>query len=271
MFCHRIVALAGLGLPIFTLLVLSCPLNAQVVTNEDGKPSSSINSQLPDKKNEDDESASSGSSDIPPLITRPIPYPYFATGPSLMGAGYSAFAWRVEGGLTGESNHFVMNGDAAYDNGRQVNDGDQPNPKGHDRYLNAGLYGRFGKKLFTGNCFVGLGWRWNQLSTTNYVKTANRPQIGGGCDVTSGRDFSMRIVSNWVLAGDDWQNGVHGPEFTFSFPSPRERRHWFWRETLGVYRFHETVTERGNVQLTQSQRADRSTMVNLNFSIIYRF
>ena len=210
-------------------------------------------------------------------MMRLTPHPYGYVGPSLMGGGYAPIAWRVEAGLHVESTHLVIPIGLAYDNGRPANDADQPNPKGHDRYLDAASYFRPDSLLFSGRAFFGFGWRWSQLCTTNYTKTSNRPQIGGGYDLmlrscpVCRRDFSMRIVMNWVLGGNDWQNGSHGPEIAISIPSPRERRHWFWQERVGIYRFHETVTDRSNIPLTLSQRADRSFACYGNFGIVYRF
>jgi len=67
-----------------------------------------------------------------------------------MGGGYAPVAWRVEVGLTVESTHWVIPIGAAYDNGRQVNDADQPNPKGHDRYLSSAIDFRPGSDCFPG-------------------------------------------------------------------------------------------------------------------------
>jgi SAM-dependent methyltransferase len=36
-------------------------------------------------------------------------------------------------------------------------------------------------------------------------------------------------------------------------PAPSERRHWLFREGLGIYRFHETVTGPTNLLLTRLQ------------------
>jgi hypothetical protein len=74
----------------------------------------------------------------------------------------------------------VLVAEAACDAGRQVNDGAQPNPKGHDRYLAAAAYFRPPWRLASMEPFLGFGWRTNQLSTTSYSKGADRPQIGGG-------------------------------------------------------------------------------------------
>lgn len=214
---------------------------------------------------------------LDPFMTRLTPHPYIFVGPSLMGAGYAPLAYRVEGGLNVESTHCLMSVSGAYDNGHQVNDGDQPNPKGHDRYLDAAVGFRPAQSGVLGNVFFGFGWRWSQLSTTNYTKTANRPQIRGGFDIThhpcSGcdRDFSMRLAVSWVMTGHDWQNGSHGPELTASIPSPRERRHLFYQERLGIYRFHATVTDRSDRSLVQSEQADRHFACYATFGILYRF
>lgn len=54
-------------------------------------------------------------------------------------------------------------------------------------------------------------------------------------------------------------------------PSPRENRHWFYRETVAVYRFHTSVTDPSNVFLTQQQRAAKQFDAFTNLGILYRF
>jgi hypothetical protein len=56
-----------------------------------------------------------------------------------------------------------------------------------------------------------------------------------------------------------------------TWPSPREKRHWFYRQELGIYRFHESVTEPTNLSLTQLQRSQKSTDCFADFGILYRF
>ncbi len=211
----------------------------------------------------------------PEVLTKPVPHPYIALGPALMSGGYAPLAYRAEVGIDLESTHAIFRALAAYDNGHKINDNDQPNPKGHDRYLETAAYYRFRGRL--GGWFVGTGWRWNQLSTTNYTKGGTKPEFGGGYDLVTHRcevckrDFSMRINVDWVMAGTDWQNGVHGPAMTFSFPAPSEKRHWLFRESLGVYRFYTTVTEPQNLALTQSQRDNRAFTSTADFALVYRF
>jgi hypothetical protein len=170
-----------------------------------------------------------------------------------------------------------MKAGAAYDDGHIVNDGDQPNPKGHDRYLESAIYFRPPIEPLSGRWFVGGGFTWSQLSTTNYTKGGSRPLIGGGYDLVSRlcpscrREFSMRIAMDWLMAGSDWQNGSDGPQITFTLPGLREQRHWFLRERLGVYRFHDTVTDRTNLSLTQEQQSNKHFDSFLDLGIIYRF
>ena len=223
-------------------------------------------------------------SEVEPLLTRLTPHPYFYLGPSFLGGGgYAMFAYRAEGGLNVESRRWVMKALAAYDNGRKVDDNDQPNPNGHDRYLDGGIYFRpasFPSRLSflgAGHWFLGVGYRWSQLSTSNYTKGNNRPQIGGGYDLVKRscsecrRDFSMRIGLDWVMTGNDWQNGSHGPETTITIPSPRENRHWFFQDRIAVYRFHETVTEPTNAQLTRFQESQKGIDNFVDTGIVYRF
>ncbi|MGB8061783.1 MAG: hypothetical protein WCF26_07800 [Candidatus Sulfotelmatobacter sp.] len=265
---HRRIALIIFLVPI----VLALPSDAQRSTEN---PTSSA-SQSSASSGQNPNTMPTHNSELEPLMTGFIPHPYACFGPSLMGAGYAPVAWRGEAGLNVESTPLVIAIGAAYDNGRLVNDAGQSDPNGHDRYLDVAGYFRPRSLLFSGRGFVKFGWRWSQLSTTNYTKTSNRPQIGGGFDIVPGscsfcrNDFSMRIVVNWVLAGNDWQNGSHGPEITLFLPSPREQRHWFFQERVGVYRFHETVTDRGNIPLTLSQGADRTFGCYVTFGIMYR-
>jgi hypothetical protein len=199
------------------------------------------------------------------LLTKPIPHPYISLGPSLMPGGYAPLAYRAEGGIDLESNHFMLHALGAYDNGHKTDDNDQPNPKGHDRYLEGGAYFRA-----KSGWFVGAGWRWSELSTTNYSKAGSRPEFGGGYDLRS-RDFSMRMETDWITAGDDWQNGSHGPIITVTFPAPCEKRHFFWRQSVGVYSFHDTVTDRTNLSLTRLERSNKSMDSNLDGGLLFRF
>jgi hypothetical protein len=223
-------------------------------------------------------------SEVEPLLTRLFPHPYLLFGPALGGGGYRPLALRVETGLNVESRHWVMKALAAYDNDRKTDDGTQPNPKGHDRYLDGGIYFRPSwlpsQLAFLGTpdrWFFGGGYRWSQLSTTNYTKGGSRPQFGGGRDFVMRscslcrRDFSMRVAVDYFTAGTDWQNGSHGAEVTLTFPRPRENRHWFWREQIEIYRYHQSVTDPTNIALTREQLSNKGVDSASNFGIFYRF
>jgi hypothetical protein len=206
-----------------------------------------------------------------------VPMPYLDVGPSLMGGGYSVWAYHVAGGVNLEGTHWIFRSLAEYDDGRKRDDNDQPNPKGHDRSLNGALYFRPARAGWTRDLYFGAGYRWSQLSTTNYTKGSNRYQVGCGYDwfmrtcESCRRDYSMRINVDWVTAGNDWQNGSHGPDVNLIWPSPRERRHFFWKEEIAVYRFHTTVTESNNAYLTRQQLASKSFDSFAEFGIMYRF
>jgi hypothetical protein len=215
------------------------------------------------------------------LLTRPIPRPYLYLGPSLMPGGYATFAYRLEGGIDLESKRAIVHAAGAYDNGSKTNDNDQPNPKGHDRYLEGQAYYQLPRMRFVAewltDWFAGPGYLWSQLSTTNYTKGANRPEFGGGVDIiTYGcdgcrRNFSMRATVDYFTGGNDWQNGSHGVTVGITIPTPRERRHWFYYERVTVFRFHETVTEPTNLPLTLQQQADMSWTSSEDMGIVYRF
>lgn len=206
------------------------------------------------------------------VLNSPIARPYISAGLSLMGAGYARLAYRIEAGIDMESTHAIVRALGAYDDGHQIHDADQPNPHGHDRYLEGAAYFRTRSRWF-----LGLGWRWNRLYTTNYTKGGSGPEFGGGYDINlrscrvCSRYFSMRIEADWVIAGTDWRNGSHGINTHLTFPANSEKRHWFWRQSVGAYAFHQTVTEPTNLPLVQFQLSKKGVEADANFAIVYRF
>lgn len=191
-----------------------------------------------------------------------------------MGGGYRSVALLEGVGLRLDTEHLLFDANATYDNGRKTNDATQPNPKGHDRGLKGSIYYR----LSSGWAFGG-GARWSQLSTTNYAKTAWRPTAGVSKDfftaecVESGcrDDFTMRIGADYVTKGSDWQNGSQGVDLSIYLPSPSAKRHLFYRETIGLYRFYDTVTDRNNKYLTQQQMGNHHSNCFVEFTVMYRF
>jgi len=81
----------------------------------------------------------------------------------------------------------------------------------------------------------------------------------------------MRISADYVMPGSDWQNGSQGPLFSLYMPSPSIKKHIFYRETFGVYRVHETVTDRTNRPLTEEQTSNRAWNSFVELTIMYRF
>lgn len=207
---------------------------------------------------------------------RLLPRPYVAAGPSLMGGGYAPLAWSGGAGLYVESTHFLFTAGAAYDNGHKTDDADQPNPKGHDRYLSGGADYRL-----SSGWFFGGGYGWSQLSTSNYTKGGSRPKFGGGIDLIDHGNcapreacksaFSMRLSMYYLMKGTDWQNGSQGPQIGVTIPSPSQHGHVFFHEVLGIYRYHTTVTDPSNLELTREQTSQHSWGGNLDFSLMYRF
>jgi len=203
-----------------------------------------------------------------------VPHPYAFAGGEGMGAGYAPVAILGGAGLRVDSKHMLLDTDAWYDNGHKKNDGQEPNPKGHDR----GLVGSAYFRLPSGWSFGG-GVRWSQLSTTNYVKSALRPTLGGSKDYFHSHcriekcatDFSMRLGLDYLLKGSDWQNGLQGPLMTLFIPSPSVKGHIFYRETLGIYRFYDTVTDRVDPLLTREQMSNHHWDSFAEFTIMYRF
>lgn len=203
-----------------------------------------------------------------------MPHPYVGVSAELMGGGYAPLAAKGTIGFQVQSRWLSFDASAAYDNGHKSNDGTQPNPKGHDRYLATTAYLRL-----PSGWFVGPGARWSQLSSTNYTKSAWRPTFGGAKDFLTSDclkencvgQFNFRISADYVLPGNDWQNGSQGPSISFWFPSPSVRRHFYLRETIEVYRFHDTVTDRTDLALTREQQRNHSHDSFAEFALIFRF
>jgi hypothetical protein len=213
-----------------------------------------------------------GEADQQPAVL--LPRPFFYVGAALMGGGYAPLAAEAGAGLRIDSRHFLASAEGTYDNGHKTNDGTGNNPKGHDRGLVGAAYFRL-----SSGWFAGAGARWSQLSTTNYTKGSWRPTFGGGKDYFHKRcaaedciaDFSMRLGVDYLLPGSDQVNAVQGPLISFYMPSPSAKGHLFFRETVGIYEFHTTVTEPSNSILTQQQIGQRSVTGFSELTLMYRF
>lgn len=203
-----------------------------------------------------------------------VPRPYAFAGPKQMGAGYAPMAVVGGVGVRIDAHHLLLDANTWYDTGHKTGDNDQPNPKGRDRGLAGAAYYR----LPAGWAF-GAGARWNELSTTNYHKSAVHPTFGGNKDYfrTScvgegcGRPFSARIGVDYVMKGTDWRNGSQGPLFTLFVPSPSAKAHMFFRESVGVYRVYDTVTDRTDSVLNLQQMSNHSFQAFAEFTAMVRW
>jgi len=194
-----------------------------------------------------------------------IPHPILFMGPSFVGNGYQTLAASVGGGLMLNSRRLFSNAEGRYMNVRKTDDNTINNRKGRERFLQ----GRVFYKLRP-NLYLGGGAQWSETSTTNYTKQAWRPTFGGGGDHFAD-DWSCRWQVLYIMPGTDWHNAVQGPEFQLWLPSPASKSHFFYRQVLGMYEFHTTVTDRTDRKLTAWQTADRHSGAFLDFTFGWRF
>ena len=160
------------------------------------------------------------------------PRPYVYGGLALSnGASYSPAAETVGGGLNVDSTHFIALAESSFQNAHKQDSG-----TGNEVDLKGRAFFRTSQ-----GWFLGGGAQWSKLSTIAYDKQAWRPSFGGGKDLF--RDnFSLRGQILYVLPGTDHQNAVQGPEISLWMPSPASRSHFFYRQTLAIYEFHQTST-----------------------------
>ncbi|HEX4427594.1 MAG TPA: hypothetical protein VH079_19490 [Terriglobales bacterium] len=182
-----------------------------------------------------------------------VPRPYVYGGLSLNSGGYSPTAGAVGTGLDIDSTHAMASAEIRVDNASKEDSG-----TGHDIGARVRAFYRT-----EGGWYVGGGAQWSKLVTSIYSKEAWRPTFGGGKDVVR-KDFSIRPQIIYVLPGTDQLNAVQGPEFSIWMPSPKTKSHFFYRQTLGVYEFHQTSVP--NNAGTQN----RSVASFLEFTVMYR-
>jgi hypothetical protein len=214
------------------------------------------------------------------------PRPFIYGGLGLNGGGYSPASGKIGSGLRIDNTHLIWAASAAYDNSHKSNDNTLNNTNGHKRSLESSVYYRF-----TNTWFVGGGASWSQLSTTNYTKQDFHPSVGGGKDYFHKECAAENCVSNWSfrlqvdyklkgaehvdakgcsVPNGQCTNELQGPMVSFYIPSPAASGHLFWRETVGIYSFHDTVTSTDPV-LTAAQKSRRSVASFLEFTMMYRF
>jgi len=158
------------------------------------------------------------------------PRPYAYGGLELThGAGYSPAAGIFGSGFDVDNSHFLFLGEGSIQNAHKLDSG-----TGTEYALQARSFARV-----PDGWYFGGGAQWSKLSTSEYAKQAWRPTFGGGKDIRR-ENFSMRAQAVYILPGTDRLNAVQGPEISLWLPSPASKSHFFYRQTVGVYEFHQT-------------------------------
>ncbi len=254
------------------LLLLICAPIARAQTSFDQSPEQSVQLKESDTrtqpklkrvlKNHPENSVKAAETRSSPSW---IPRPILFLGPSLVGNGYQTLAANLGGGLLLNSSKLLSDVEAYYMNAKKVDDNTLRNSKGHERFLQGRLFYPWRKGIYFGG-----GAQWSETATTNYTKKAWRPTFGVGGDHLAD-DWSCRWQVLYVTKGTDRSNGLQGPEIQLWIPSPLSKSHFFFRQSLGVYRFHETVTDPSNLLLTAQQTGTRYFGSFLDFSFGWRF
>jgi hypothetical protein len=194
-----------------------------------------------------------------------IPRLIVFSGPSLVGNGYQTLAGNFGGGFLLNSSDLLGDFEAYYMNAKKTNDNTANNNKGHERFIQGRLFYPWRRGLYFGG-----GVQWSETATTNYTKKGWRPTFGAGGD-RFGKALSCRWQLLYITKGTDRINGVQGPEFQLWLPSPVSRSRFFYRQTLGMYEFHTTVTDPADRKLTAQQTGQRSAAVFLDFTFGLKF
>lgn len=203
-----------------------------------------------------------------PAFGQSWPMPYAFGGLDLHGGGgYAPFAVVAGGGIDNEYNHWWWQAEGMWDNGKKNNDNTGQDSGYTER---AGIRGFY--RLPSG-WYAGAGTSYTLLLTKLYNKSAWHPRLGVGRDCTLWH-VPGRYQLEYVFPGTDTANAVQGAEITFIFPGYNPKmfkpRHVFFRERLGMFEAHETVTSTDPV-LTIKQQSTRSVFSELQFTLEYRF
>jgi hypothetical protein len=248
--CHRFgawtVAIALFALP--SVAQQALPTQPRM-TASDGNPESALVAPIVPARQLRLESSPST---LPWYSTGPRPFAY--GGLALSRGGYDPAGGIVGAGVNLESARVLFWAEASADNLHKRDSG-----TGRSLALKSRIF-------FTTShgFFFGGGAQWSKLTTVLYSKQAWRPTFGGGKDFIR-EDFSMRAQVIYVLPGTDRLNASQGPEISLWLPSPARGRHWFYRQTLGLYEAHQTTVP-GN-----RGTSDRFLTSFLDMTVLYRF
>jgi len=180
---------------------------------------------------------------------------------SLNGAGYEKSSWVVGGVIQMENRHWLADVGGNFDNAKKVNDNTGQSAGYTERFT--GMVGVRVKPTW----FIRASGTFSLLKTQVYEKQAWHPSLGVGHDFQ--KYLKMRGQLLYTFPGTDAWNAVQGGQVVMTIPSPLSiDNHWFFKETVGIYTFHETVT---NAEQATEQRKHRSTTAEVIFAIMYRF
>lgn len=186
-------------------------------------------------------------------------------GPSLVGNGYQNLAANLGAGFLLKSRELVGEFNAFYMNAKKTDDGTLNNHSGHERFLQGRVFFPWHKGLYYGG-----GAQWSETATTNYTKKGWRPTFGMGQDYFA-EALSVRWQVLYITKGTDRANGLQGGEFEMWLPSPASKSHFFYRETIGLYEFHATVSDFRDRALTARQTSDRGSAAFVDFCFGWKF
>ena len=249
-FCHRFeawtVAVALFAFPCVAQRALPA---LPPMTASDGRPESSIVAPAIPAQPLTLEGSPSA---LPWYSTGPRPFVY--GGLALSRGGYDPAGGIVGTGLNLESARILIWAEGSVDNLHKRDSG-----TGRDLALKSRVFFNTSHGFFFGG-----GVQWSKLTTVLYSKQAWRPTFGGGKDFIR-EDLSIRAQVIYVLPGTDRLNASQGPEISLWLPSPAHGRHWFYRQTLGLYEAHQTAAP-GN-----GGTSNRFLTSFLDLTVLYRF
>lgn len=197
--------------------------------------------------------ASSPSGSQGPEVNGPRPYAYGGLALN-SGGGYSPAAGSGGAGVDFEISRLTALTEFSAANATKQDSG-----TGYELHAKSRAFLRT-----RNNWFYGGGAQWNRLATSAYSKEFWRPAFGGGKDIFR-ESISMRAQVLYVLPGTDHLNALQGPEISLWLPSPASAKHFFYRQTIGIYEFHQTSVP-GNPGTD-----NRSVASFSEFTMMYRF
>lgn len=191
----------------------------------------------------------------------------------LDGNGAAVLNYIVGAGIQQEAKHYSFDAFASYTNTRKIDDNTINNHSGRNR----GLYGALRYHLPSG-WLLGGGARWSELSTTNYVKQAWSPFLGGGKDW---QDLGIRLDYLWnasehvsrkgcQVPDGQCTSGEKGVDFQWFIPAMTSHSHVVFKIDLLPVLFHTTVTSTDPI-LSHQQQSDRSIASWLDYTLIFRY